>query len=305
MRLKHLKRIGLIVAWVALGLPSHSLASKAGVILERAQVSLLGDSGLVQAELTLNNQLSSEVDAVELELACVGTTEGLQWSSAGRRTIGLAAGAKVSVFFSVRGPGFVPSQCSAKLLGYHLNVMTASLMKMLLATGFSADERAALVGAGESKGLLNQELEKPSPEVPGVEAVLVKLLGWYANALEPAGGSWGNEKADDLARFDQPLQVVLSARERGTNYSSPIAFVLPSGASTMKQVLDGFRKKSPKRIELLKEFSTQSPAPEKSPESVEPASFYKKLSFGLILGIILWTLWNWRRRSRKGVSSDV
>lgn len=308
MRLKHIKRIGLIVALGALAWPGNLQASKAGVALERAQVSVLGDSGLLQAELTLSNQLSSEVDAIELELSCIGPGPEQRWAKAGHRPIALAAGANVSVFFSVQAPEFVPRQCSAKLLGYRLKKMTASLLKMLLGTGFSADERAALLGAGEPgehQAKLKEWLAEPIEQTPQVAAVLLRLVSWYAAGLQPSGGIWGSEAVEELRRFDQPLQVVLTARERGTQNSSPIAFLVPKQASTMKEVLDSFRKVPPPRMGILKEFSTTNLKPESTPHVAEPASFYKKLSFGLMLLIVLWTIWSWRRKKRQGVNEDV
>lgn len=308
MRLKHVKRIGLIVAWTTLGWPGNLQASKAGLVLERAQVSVLTGSGLIQAELTLSNQLSSEVNAVELELSCEGFSSEQQWTTLGRRAIGLAAGAKVSMFFSVRGPLFEPRQCQAQLLGYRLKKPTASLIKMLLSTGFSADERAALLGAGmagEHQEIVKAWSKQPVPETAQVSDVLLRLLSWYALHVEPSDDAKMSDVPQALARFDQPLQVVLSARERGTQYSSPIAFVVPSGASTMTDVLSGFSRTPPARIELLKEFSTQDLKRDEVMAVPESSSFYKKLSFGLMLGIVLWTIWSWRRKNRLGVSEDA
>jgi hypothetical protein len=308
MRLKHVKRIGLIVAFAALGWPGNLQASKAGVVLERAQVSVLADSGLIRTELTLSNQLSSEVDAVELELSCEGFSSEQLWATVGHRAIGLAAGAKVSMFFSVRGPVFTPRQCQAQLLGYRLKKPTGSLIKMLLSTGFSADERAALLGAGmpgEHQEMLKAWSKQPVPETAQVSDVLLRLLSWYAQHVQLSDDSEVSDVPEAMARFDQPLQVVLSARERGTKYSSPIAFLVPSDASTMKDVLDGFSRTPPERIELFKEFSTENLKRDETSGVPESSSFYKKLSFGLMLGIILWTIWSWRRKNRLGVSEDV
>ena len=74
MSRKHLNILWVIVA-LGLGLmPGFSWAKGAGVLLERAQVSAVESGEALQVELTIRNQLSVHVNALELAIECLGTT---------------------------------------------------------------------------------------------------------------------------------------------------------------------------------------------------------------------------------------
>ena len=109
----------------------------------------------------------------------------------------------------------------------------------------------------------------------------------------------------DLEKFDQPLQIILAARAQGTSFSSPIAFLLPEGVSTMKDALGVFQKREFVPAAALDEFQLESLKANQSAEPVEKSDFYRNLSLVLLTGIIIWALWGLRKKSRAGVSDDV
>ena len=231
----------VIVVLLLATAPSYGHAKDAGVVLERAQISAASSGHFLRVEVTLKNQLSVAVEAVELAIACQGIKP---WEKMGRRSVVLEPGLSVSSFLMIEGPTEHPGQCNVRILGYDLKDPTAAILKMLLRTGYSADERAALLAAHRANGA-NLELmtwaQQIPVEKPDVTDVLEQLIGWFALATHGSSDNAVWPTVQGLERLNQPLQVVLTARERGSRFSSPIAFLLPDGLSTMNEVRQRFK----------------------------------------------------------------
>ena len=273
------------------------------MVLERAQVSAAESGEALQVEITLRNQLSVSVSAVELAIECSGTPA---FESSGRRAMVLGAGTSVSAFLRLNGPPVKPLDCAVRLLGYVLDQPTGAVVKMLLRTGFSADERAVLLSSqGDNTAIDFKKWAEQTPsQTPDVHEVLERLLSWSVLALSSGQAeSW--VAAPELERFDQSLQVVLAAREQGSQFSSPIAFLLPDGVSTMKDAWTVFQKREFGPVKGLKDFQVEVLNNKQTSEPTETSPFYRNLSLVLLSGIIIWALWGLRKKSRLGASNDV
>ena len=294
MSRKHLNILWVIVA-LGLGLvPSFSWAKGAGVLLERAQVSTVESGEALQVELTIRNQLSVHVNAVELAIECRGTTS---FASSGRRAMTLAPGTSVSAYLVLKAPAVKPRDCTVRLLGYVLEKPTEAVLKMLLRTGFSADERAVLLSSlGTKLGINFQKWSEQTPsQTPDIHEVLERLLSWSVLAAEATETETWSEPPE-LERFDQPLQIVLAAREQGSRFSSPIAFLLPDGVSTMKDAWSVFQKGEFRPVQELKDFQVGVLNNKQAPKPAESDHFYRTLSLVLLSGIIIWALWGLRKK---------
>ena len=113
---------------------------------------------------------------------------------------------------------------------------TQAVLKSLLASGYSADERAALLSVRPRQVGIWPGVPwlRKIQENPRVIHVLERLLSWFALAQQFSEPKDELPAIEGIERMDQPLQVILTARERGTRLTSPLAFVLPEGVSTMK-----------------------------------------------------------------------
>ncbi len=305
MSVKHLNILWVIVALAMVVMPGWAAAQDAGVLLERAQVSSLESGAALQVEVTIRNQLSVSVNSVELGLECSGSPK---FQKMGRRTMVLEPGASVSAFLVLAGPQGKPRDCSVQLLGYELHKPTDAVIKLLLGTGYSADERAALLAsmAGSSTAIAWKSWASQSPNgTPGVSDVLARLLSWYALTHQGGESMDASLNTEGLEKFDQPLQIILAARVQGTSFSSPIAFLLPDGVSTMKDALAVFQKREFLPAAALNEFQLESLKANQPAEPVEKSDFYRNLSLVLLTGIIIWALWGFRKKTRLGVSDDV
>jgi len=289
--------------------PGEPTTVERGLILDKALVKVMAEQGLVQAELDLYNHLSSAVDQIEVELSCSLDQTTDPWIKRGSRPLRVMPKEKMTTRLLLKAPTSPVSRCTVKLLGYRVETPTGDALFRLLLTGLSADERAAVLSAGNDEASIKfLELNAFTPtKIDGVEVVDVRfqLLAWYAVATARPGKLQGLDSIEGIENFDQPLQIVLTARDRGSVYTSPIAFLIPDNLSTMKQVLNAFKQGAISKVELLEPFVMERPV-EPAPEKPEDTwGFYKKLSFGLIIGILLWTIWSWFQKRRLGVSKDV
>ena len=236
------------------------------------------------------------VEAVELAIACQGIKP---WEKMGRRSVVLEPGLSVSSFLMIEGPTEHPGQCNVRILGYDLKDPTAAILKMLLRTGYSADERAALLAAHRANGA-NLELmtwaQQIPVEKPDVTDVLEQLIGWFALATHGSSDNGVWPTVQGLERLNQPLQVVLTARERGSRFSSPIAFLLPDGLSTMDEVRAVFQNDQFIAPESLTELKTEKLKKDTPSSNRETEPFYRNLSLALFVGIILWALFGLRKK---------
>ena len=297
---KHLNILWVIVALAMVTMPLGAWAKGSGVLLERAQVSSVEDGEVLQIDLTLRNQLSVHVRAIELGLECKGEPK---FEKMGRRAMGLEPGKSVSAFWRLAGPQVKPQDCSVRLLGYALQQPTQDVIKLLLRTGYSADERAALLSTSEKTTAVDWKewaQLKPTP-TPSVHEVLERLLSWFALSRDPQIAANTLPDVEGLERFDQSLQIVLAARAKGTRFSSPIAFLLPDGVSTMKDAMDAFQKRTFSPVAALSDFQTQPLTSNQPVEPAETSHFYRNLSLVLLTGIVIWALWGFRKKSRVGV----
>ena len=305
MRVKHLNILWVIVAFGTCLMPRWAAAEGAGVIIERAQVSSLESGAALQIDVSIRNQLSVAVRAVELGLECQGTPT---FEKRGRRTMGVGPGTSVSAFLIVAGPQVKPQDCSVRLLGYELDKPTDAVLQLLLATGYSADERAALLAAqGEHSALIDWRswASRNPSSTPRVHQVLERLLSWFALTQDNVKPATVLPKVDGLEKYDQPLQIILAARAQGSRFSSPLAFLLPDGVSTMKDAKAVFEKRQFVSAAALDEFKTESLTSNQPIKAEETSNFYRNLSLVLLTGIIIWALWGFRKKSRAGVSNDV
>jgi hypothetical protein len=168
---------------------------------------------------------------------------------------------KLELSATLKQGGPVAQAFVTHVLGYELGGLSAGLLFDLLSTQAACDEVAAVdalgLGAARPEPLaarqrwaaeraqlvpaLARELERRIPERP-VESETFRRV-YAARALGVLGGPAAEHalrkllRDPDLARFDEPLQILRIARVIGSRLETPLAYAVPAQAQHMRDVL--------------------------------------------------------------------
>ena len=147
------------------------------------------------------------------------------------------------------------------LLGYRPEIVSRELLDRLLKSRLAADEMAVAQSLGlyfHHKSWRKKSLEQAEaqsqfeiwkkamegewslkPSLVDLKRLCVAALGLHLNGstealelIEKAG------KRDGIQRFDEPLQLIRTARLASSPLESPLAFLIPAEAATMAAVLE-------------------------------------------------------------------
>ena len=220
----------------------------------------------------------------------------------------------------VQVPSDSAPQLFAHLLGYELSILSEASLLKLLDSRAAADETAVLQSLGfvlqGGAWQLKADRLKPDPTMlswlekldadwplkPTLRDLKQLCVGAIAASLEDSAASRNRlqmvAERGDIERFDEPLQLLRTARLTSTPLASPLAFVMPDEPATMAGVLGvmmqpGWSLASP-----------PAPAPEtklvEQPSRAEPFAGWIGW-LGLLLG--LFVLFCYRRL--RGAGSTV
>jgi hypothetical protein len=233
-----------------------------------------------------------------------------------RSPVELAAGREVPVILRATFAGEEvtpkPRTFVTHLLGYRLRDVEGSLLFSLVGTDVAADEAAAvrtfgLVGGDGGKRTARQRF--------GDDDELVRFVAEHVRAPIPASppqreanlrvyavlalGVLGGEVASaalselaarvDLARFDEPLQVIRVARVLGSDIENALAYAIPVDARRMSDVVAHAQQDLAGWPEVAAPIAAEAPATEPAAPESEPEEpgVITLIAAGLVTGAAL------------------
>lgn len=289
---KMVKKCALIffgtVPWVVLLFCEIVSAAQLGVSLQKVSIEPVLAERSIRVEATFENQLDVAISHLEIHLSCRVIGLAVPWQLHGRRDTSVAPGGTLVDSWHVPYPEGKLVSCTTALTGYRPELPSKVILRQLLSTGASADERAALIGVMTWRGRaeLGQWVLAKLPTSPSVEEVRWRLL--CLTALTPNDVAWKQLRTlKGLERLNQPLQLVLAAKHQGKPEDSPLAALLSSNISTMADAVDYLSANPPAPLVVAELF--QSPVQESAIEELsqnETSKFYGWLALMVVMALV-------------------
>lgn len=318
-------------ALVVLGEPRVQLFADETPARLRIEVSAESSAPLGVTELELGVLFAASADAIASAPAAVlyeaGSTDGVGvWRR--RVAANITPGGSSVVSWSGAAPAGAPQPraFAMHVLSYRLAQVSADALLSIVAAGTAADELSAVQHLGLHG---NKRRRQAIRDSLGADAALISGLAACANAdivarpderetvrrlycvraLGVLGGAGALtaltqlQQNSGLAGFDEPLQVLRTARLTSSRLEAPMAYLVPGKAVHMRGVvkaaineLGGWGEIAP----------TELPAPEPSGEPEEldvfDPPYAKNRAYGWWAGalglLILAVVWGVRRASR-------